>query len=132
MSFCDKEGKEICKLEGGDTSSAPVTGLQSDIVESATFHEDVPAGKEVDKVKELFEMNTENMIDEGPGKDIITDLKQEQVDTNFAASTESHDEIVADKEVQEINKVTLKQGKRNINHECNILRTHSYSSSQND
>ena len=86
-------------------SIALVTGLQSDIVEKATIHKNVPAGKEVDKVKEIFEKNTENMIDEGPGKD-NTDLKQEQVNTNFAASTESHEKIVAEEEVQEMNEIT--------------------------
>ena len=102
----DKEEKDTGELEGVDTPSAPLTELQFDVVESVTIHEDVPSDKDVDKVKEVFEKNTENVIDEEPEKEIITDLKQEQVDTNFAASTESHDEIVAEEEVQEMNKVT--------------------------
>ena len=101
----DKGGRECGELKGGDKSSTPVTGLQSNIVGSETIHQDVPTDKEVDKVKELFQKSKENVIDEEPGKDNSTDSIQEQVDTNLPAPNESHKANVAEDEVPKTNEV---------------------------
>merc|ERR1712240_141755 len=105
LSQKDKGGKESWELEGGDTSSAPVTGPQSEIVERASFHEEGTAGKESDKVEEVFEKSKESVIDEKPEKDINTDSIQEQVDTNSAAPNESHNAIVAEDRVPKTNAI---------------------------
>merc|ERR1712240_938703 len=105
LSQKDRGEKESWELEGGDTSSAPVTGLQSEIVESATFHEEGTAGKEGDKVEEVFEKSKESVFVEEPEKDSSTDSIQEQVDTNFAAPNESHNAIVAEDRVPKTNEV---------------------------
>ena len=102
----DKGGKECGELKGGDKSSTPVTGLQSNIVGSETIHQDVPTDKEVDKVKELFQKSKENVIDEEPKKVISTDSIQEQVDTKVAAPNKLHKANVAEDEVPTTNKVT--------------------------
>jgi len=102
----DNNEKETTAGEMTDPTDVP-TIEKSDIVETATMHENVPTEKVVHEVNGVVEQNTEKEIERDTEKENFAELEQEVIDTESVPQAELQTEILT-KEVEEINIVSEK------------------------
>jgi len=102
----DNNEKETTAGEMTDPTNVP-TIEKSDIVETATMHENVPTEKVVHEVNGVVEQNTEKEIERDTEKENFAELEQEVIDTESVPQAELQTEILT-KEVEEINIVSEK------------------------
>jgi len=103
----ERDEKETTAGEVTDPTDVP-TIEKSEIVETATMHENVPTEEVVHEVNGVVEQNTEKEIEKDTEKENFAELKQEVIDTESVPQAELQTEILT-KEVEEINVVSEKK-----------------------
>jgi len=125
----DKDEKETTAGEVTDPTDVP-SMEKSEIVETATMHENVPTEEVVHEVNGVVEQNTEKEIENDTEKENFTELKHEVIDTESVPQAELQTEILT-KEVEEINEVSEKTTMEALETATNIVKEEKVEKEEN-